>query len=41
MKPEKFKSFGITERQANYEIAWTIGWAFVMLVISIISIFRP
>lgn len=38
---QNFKSFGITDRQANYQLVWTLGWSFVMLGLLIVSVFRP
>lgn len=41
---KKFKNFsriGITEREADRQLWWTLSWAVLSLAISIVSIFQP
>jgi len=40
MKKSKLHRVGITERQANFELLWTMAWSMAMLVITIVSIFK-
>jgi hypothetical protein len=42
MKPKQiFKSSSLSDRHANYQLAWTLSWSFLMLGLLIVSVFRP
>jgi hypothetical protein len=40
MKKE-FPRIGVNDGEAGKQLLWTLGWAFVVLAISIFSIFQP
>ena len=41
MKKQNFKSVGLSEREAGFQLLWTMSWSLIMLVITLVSIFRP
>jgi hypothetical protein len=38
---KKFHPIGITERDADRQLWWTIGWALLTLVVSIVFLLQP
>jgi hypothetical protein len=41
MKKQNFSRIGITEREADRQLWWTLSWAVLTLAVSIVSIFQP
>lgn len=41
MKKQDFQRVGVSEREAGFQLVWTIGWAVVMLAVTIVSVFQP
>jgi hypothetical protein len=40
MKKQVFHRVGSSDREADVHLIWTIGWSFVALSLSIISVFQ-
>lgn len=41
MKDEKFTKIGMNEREANRQLAWTLSWGFLMLMLAVIAVAQP
>jgi hypothetical protein len=40
MKKDPFRRVGVTERQAGFQLAWTLSLSLMMLILSISAVFR-